>query len=193
MQKQSIFTVISILVGISLVLFRKQFVRSLFKAQMSKAGTADKERFKALEAAGYSGMLFKLLEGAAVIIGLIFIGISVSQFASRRAENIAAIVFEFIIYSIFATGGASLLILVICPFLFRKVNKYVKEKYTEQWLRLQNAPVEKKLALTKETIGEGDSVLRKLRIRASIIAGILFVIFFTILLFGQYFIIRATS
>lgn len=173
--------------GICLIILRKRFPSFLIRKNLdeiatprAKKGRRDLQQLKEMK---LEGVLYKTLEIAAIIFGVLLILISISEFFPKTEKYIDSVIVYFML-SLFAAGAASIVELIfIFPFLWKKVRKYTLDRDGILSQNVQNSSGTDKInaAMSGPT---DDPVLRALQRKAIIYSIICFVPLFLIVLFA---------
>ena len=188
---EQILTVFGLVIGMLMIIFRKRFAREWIVSQIKKAKPEEKEEIVQLRKTEYG--LEKIEEIGLLVVGLIFVISSLSDLILPQGEKYIGSAAVLLTLSIFAACGAIFVMLLILPFLWRKVGRYMKENYLEFYRKAHSPSMTDRLELMKSGEQVSDPVLRKLRMNAIIYTVIMFVILFSVLLFTLYTIVKLTS
>lgn len=190
---EQLLSIGELVLGILLILCRKRFSQVWLKSQIGKLKPPEKEALAQVSELGYKGVLLKVEEIGLLVVGLVFVASSLSHLFFPRVESFVADVSIAIVLAVFAAGGAILIMLLILPLVWRKVNDYLNEKYAELYLQSKSRSLMEKHYAAKSIKQIDDPVLHKLQKKATIYTAICFSVLFVMILFAIWMIIRATK
>jgi hypothetical protein len=185
--------IVGLLIGISLIIFRKRFVHLMVRKQFEERTTpGTKEYRRQLKEMKLKGVLHKGLEIAAIAFGVLLVLISIPEFFPAADKGIGYIL-EFLILSLFAGCAAAIVeLLVLFRFLWRKVKGYTQERYGDL-LQSGQESCEGDMVNAVRSIPTDDPVLRSLQRRAIMYTAICFGALYVVFLVALYTVIRVTS
>ena len=181
-----------IVLGIGLIVFRKRISRGWWAGAIKKVKPKDRDIAEQLETVGYERTIQKVEEIAILVFGLTIVIFGLCEFVPSLNKYVHY-GFTFFVLSIFAAGGAFIVIFFLLPVLTKKLNQYRKEHYAESYLRARSGSVLERLGMIKSSQLMDDPILRKLQIKAAICTGACFVALYVIFMFAFYTIYRVTS
>ncbi len=195
----SIFTdklgsVIFLVIGIVLIVYRKRIVELNLKIQYKKAKPREVKELKQAEDLGLKPFLLKFQEVCYVIVGLIFIGICLQELFLPKAGKYVNSFMGLFSLSVFAAVATIFLTCVVLrPLLWRNVDRYLAEYHPEYYRKAHSPSKSQRWELVKSRKQIDDPALRKLQKQAVLHmimwAGPLFFLCF----FGLYALIKVTS
>jgi len=181
-----------IVLGISLIILRKRLSRAWWIGALKKAKPKGRDMMEQLEKTGFERAIQQVEEIAILVFGLTLVIFGLSEFVPSL-EKYVYYGFTFFVLSIFAAGGAFIVIFFLLPVLTKKLNQYRKEHFADSLLRSHSGSVSERLGMIKPSQQMDDPILRKLQIKAAICTGVCFVTLFIIFLLVFYTIYRVTS
>jgi hypothetical protein len=185
--------ILELAVGCYLIFFCKRASALIIRKQLEERTTMKtKELRQQLKEMQLEGILHKILEVMAIVIGVGFVLLSISGFFPQAKKYVAYLLGLFAL-SFFAAGAAALVeFLLLFRFLWRKVRKYNFD-HRPPWHRsVQNSSGSDKLNITKSGPTD-DPILRALEKKAIIYSIVCFIPLFAFFLFAFYIIYRVTS
>lgn len=181
-----------IILGIGLIVFRKRISRGWWAGALKKAKPKERDTMEQLEKAGFESIIQKVEEIAILVFGLFFVMFGLSEFVPSLNKYVHY-GFTFFVLSIFAVGGASIVIFFLLPVLTKKLNQYRKENFAESYLKARCGSVSERLGTIKSSPKMDDPVLRRLQIKAAIYTGACFFALYVIFMCSFYAIYKVTS
>lgn len=190
--------IIDIIVGVVTIIFRKQLARWGLKRLYKDARKKEKQQLDQIEDLGLKPFLSKCIQAIIIAVGLLFVVFGVQDlFAPDITQKYATSIFVLPILFIFATAGASLVMLrLVNPFVQRKVNRYLNEKYADLWLQSQGPSLKDRYVAFEALKQMDDTILQKLKKKASTYMVIWFAALIIVFLFVFYLLgllIKATG
>ena len=184
---------ISLVIGVFLVFFRKNFVNMVIKKQLKERKTPKALEYQQqLKAVRGEGILHKILEIMAIVVGTGFLLFSISEIFPQTNKYVTYIIGLFAL-SFFAAAAAVLVeFFLLFRFLWRKVRKYTLDRYPDWHWSIQKSSGTDKL----KAINNGptnDPVLRALEKKAIIYSIVCFIPLFAFFMLAFYTIYRVTS
>lgn len=185
--------ILELAIGIYLIFFRKNFANITIQKQLEEIKTPKAlEHQRQLKAMNGEGILHKVLEIMAIVIGVGLVLLSISGFFPQAKKYVAYVLGLFAL-SFFAAGAAALVeFLLLFRFLWRKVRKYTLDRYPDWHCSVQNSSGSDKFSAIRS--GPTDEpVLRALEKKAIIHSIVCFIPLFAFFLLVFYTIYRVTS
>jgi hypothetical protein len=182
----------AIVFGIGLILLRKRISRQWWNKSLKKAKPRDRDMMEQLEKTGFERPIQKVEEIAILVFALTLVIFGLCKFVPSLNKYVNY-GFKFFVLSIFAVGGAGIVIFFLLPVFTKKLNQYRKENYAESYLRARCGSVSERLGMIKSSQQTDDPILRKLQIKAAICTGACFFLIYIVLLVAFYTFIRVTS
>ncbi|MHC4124821.1 MAG: hypothetical protein ACYSSI_14685 [Planctomycetota bacterium] len=187
-------SLIFLIFGISLIIFRKQLVKLNLKIQYKKAKLKEIKDLELAKEIGLKPHLLKFQEMCYVIVGFIITIICLQELFLPKAGKYINSFMGLFVLSIFAVGGAIFVTFgVLCPFIWLNVDKYLKEKHPDYYRKAHDSSKMERWKMIKSHQQIDDPVLRKLQKKALIYTTFCFSSLFFICLFGLYTLIKITS
>lgn len=191
----NIEAVAEFVIGIVVILFRKQIIR-LNSKMLKRAKSKDFEELKE-QMKDFLPYFLKFEEICFIVFGVICIVLSLNELFFPAARNALDIIPNFLALFMLALfsfcGAAFIMYKVFWSFLWRKVLKHMKLYYPQFYQKLINPSITEQWKLVKSRERVDDPILSKLR-RNSIISTLAcFVLLFVVIFIGLYTLVRATS
>ena len=184
---------ISLVIGVFLVFFRKKFVNMIIKKQLEERRTPKALEYQQqLKAIKGEGMLHKGIEVMAIVVGMGFILLSISELFPQTKNYVRYLLGLFALSLCAATASAFVELFLLFRFLWRKVRKYNLDHYPDWYWSIQKSSGTDKLRAVRNGPTD-DPVLRKLEKKAIIYSIVCFIPLFAFFLLVFYAIYRVTS
>jgi hypothetical protein len=186
--------IVGLLVGCCLILLRKRYTGLMIRKQLEERTTPKTRKYRQqLKEMKFEGTLHKVLEIAAIAVGVGFVLFSIPEFFPQTERYVRYFI-EFFILSFFAAGAAALVeFKFISHFLLRNVHKYTGERYGDSYRSLEISSESDKMDVLRNGGPKDDPVLHALRKKAAIHTVVCFVALFVVFLLAFYTIVRVTS
>lgn len=186
-------SIIGLVIGICLILFRKGFGNIIVRKQLKERTTLKtmKNRWQLKDVKG-EGILHKGIEIIVIVVGMGFILLSISELFPQTNKYITYSIGFFMLSLCAATATILVEFLLLFRFLMRNVHKYTREHYGDRYRSVKNSSVSDKLNATSEET-TNDPVLQALEKKAIIYSIVCFIPLFAFFLFAFYTIYRLTS
>lgn len=181
-----------IVFGISLIILRKRLSRAWWTGALKKAKPKDRDMMEQLEKTRYELTIQKVEEIAILVFGLTIVIFGLCEFVPSLNKYVHY-GFTFLVLSVFAAGGAFIVIFFLLPVLTKKLNQYRKEHFADSYLKARCDSLSERLGMFKTSHQVDDPILRKLQIKAAIYTGVCFFLIYIVLLVALYTFIRITS
>jgi len=187
-------SIIFLILGIALIVFRKRIVKLNLKIQYKKAKPREIKELKQAEGIGLKPFLLKFQELCYALFGLVVTGICLQELIIPQAGKYINSFMGLFILSVFAAGATIFLTFVILrPLIWRNVDRHLKKNHPEYYQKAHSPSQRERWELVKSRKQIDDPALRKLQKQALLymimLAGLLFFICF----FGLYALIKVTS
>ena len=191
----TLWSVAFLIIGMSLIVFRKRIVKSNLKRQYRHAKHRDIEELRQAKDLGLMPGLLKFQEVCYTLVGFVVIVICLQELFLPQAFEYINTFMGLFVLSIFAICGAMFFAFFdLYPLLWRKVDKCMMENHAENYQKAHSLPAKERIEFIKTYNKKiNDPILRKLQIRAIIYTVVWFVIFYIMLMFILYMAIKITS
>jgi hypothetical protein len=185
--------IIGVLIGSCLIIFRKRIAEIIIRKQLEDRATPNRMEYRLqLKEAKLEGILYKVIEIAATVFGIVLILMSISKLFPK----IDRYILYFLAYAMLTLFAAAVAIVtevsLLFRFLWKNVRKYVNDRYGLSYQNVQNSYItDIRDAVNKEMAN--DPVLRALQKRATVNTIICFIPLFIIFVFVFFMIFRLTN
>lgn len=186
--------IIGLVIGCCMIIFRKRYTGLIIRKQLEERATPKTRKYRRqLKEMQFEGILHKVTEIMAIVVGVGFILLSIPEFFPQTEKYVRYFI-GFFMLSFFAAGAAAFVeFTFISNFLLRNVRKYTRERYGDWYQSVQNSSGSDKLNALRNGEPEEDPALHVLRKKAAIYTVVCFVTLFVIFLLAFYTIFRVTS
>lgn len=185
--------IIGLVIGVYLIFFRKSFANITIRKQLEERKTPKALEYKRqLKAIKGEGILHKVIEGMSIVVGTVFLLLSISEIFPQTNKYVTYII-GLLYLSFFSAIAAALVeFLLLFRFLWRKVRKYTLDRYPDWHCSVQKSSGTDKLSAIRDGPTR-DPVLRALEKKAIIYSIICFIPLFAFFMLTFYTIYRVTS